>query len=153
MTDSLAVAAYRPRRTRTEGLTHRDGWAVKRIGITVDDKLPGEAELAAAMDAAAGLLPPVNETGAAFLVVHRGEEALWALMGWWELDILYQRLFRAELGTTRFERVGPDGPTACVWELVAVAHERDAWVRHVLGRPEEPDLAGYLAAGLCIEPA
>jgi hypothetical protein len=35
----------------------------------------------------------------------------------------------------------------CVWELAIVAHERDAWVRHMLA-PGQPDLDGYLADSL-----
>ena len=32
----------------------------------------------------------------------------------------------------------------CVWELPPIAHERDAWVRHMLV-PDKPDLHAYLA--------
>jgi hypothetical protein len=32
----------------------------------------------------------------------------------------------------------------CVWELPPIAHERDAWVRHML-LPEKADLDAYLA--------
>ena len=32
----------------------------------------------------------------------------------------------------------------CVWELPPIAHERDAWVRHMLV-PDQPDLSAYLA--------
>jgi hypothetical protein len=32
----------------------------------------------------------------------------------------------------------------CVWELPPIAHERDAWVRHML-LPDKPDLDAYLA--------
>lgn len=83
--------------------------------------------------------------------MHRGAEALWAIVGWWELDILYQRMFRADPGTVTFQRVPPDGPTACVWELLAIDHERRSWVAHVLERPADPDLAGYPAATLTVE--
>jgi hypothetical protein len=33
----------------------------------------------------------------------------------------------------------------------AIDHERRAWVAHVLERPADPDLAGYLAATLTVE--
>jgi hypothetical protein len=133
----------------------RAGWAVKIIGITADGELPDNTEVAAAVRSAHRLLPQPARTGkrpgAAFLIVHRGAEALWAIVGWWELDILYHRLLRADPGTVTFRRVPPDGPTACVWELLAIDHERRAWVAHVLERPADPDLAGYLAATLTVE--
>ncbi|MEV0430930.1 nuclear transport factor 2 family protein [Micromonospora sp. NPDC050495] len=68
------------------------------------------------------------------------------IIGRWELDLLYHQLFRAELGGTDFQRVPSGGPTACVWELLAINHERQAWVEHVLRRPADPDVAAYLAA-------
>ena len=89
-------------------------------------------------------------SGVAFVIVHLGTEALWANIGWWELDLLYQRLLRADLGTTDLRPVPPDGPLACVWELLAIEHERSAWVEHVLTRPGRPDIDGYLNAAIVI---
>lgn len=140
---------YRPRLSRAAGVVHRGDWTVKLIGITADDELPTEAEVAVAIRSADRELPEPAITehrqGHAFLIVHRGTEALWAVLGWWELDILHHRLYRADLGTVEFEPVEPGGPTACVWELLAVDHERRAWVEHVLSRPEAPDFEGYVA--------
>jgi hypothetical protein len=91
----LPMAPYQPRRTQSLGVM---GWAVKIIGITADGALPDNIEVAAAVRSAHRLLPQPARTekrrGAAFLIVHRGAEALWAIVGWWELDILYQRLLR-----------------------------------------------------------
>ncbi len=151
----LPMAPYQPRRTQSLGVVERAGWAVKIIGITADGDLPGDTEVAAAVESAQRLLPQPARTekrpGAAFLIVHRGAEALWAIVGWWELDILYQSLFRADPGTVTFQRVPPDGPSACVWELLAIDHERRSWVTHMLERPANPDLAEYLAATLTVE--
>jgi hypothetical protein len=151
----LPTASYQPRRTQPLGVVERAGWAVKITGITAGGELPDNTEVDAALRSAHSLLPQParteKRTGAAFLIVHRGAEALWAIVGWWELDILYQRLFRADPGTATFRRVPPDGPTACVWELLAIDHEQRAWVTHVLERPADPDLAGYLAATLTVK--
>lgn len=82
--------------------------------------------------------------------LHSGAEALWVIVAWWDLDILYHRLFRADLGSSALSAVAPGGPTACVWELLAIDHERQAWVRHVLSRPETPDYDAYLASAIRI---
>jgi hypothetical protein len=37
----------------------------------------------------------------------------------------------------------PADPIACVWDLSIVAHEREAWIRHVLAA-DVPDLNAYL---------
>lgn len=152
---ALPMAPYRPRRTGSLGLAERAGWAVKIIGITVSGELPDDSEVEAAVGTTERNLPQPARTekrpGVAFLIVHRGTEALWAILGWWELDILYQPLFRADPGTVAFQRVPPEGPTACAWELLAIDHERRLWVALVLERPADPDLAGYLASTLTVE--
>jgi hypothetical protein len=149
------MVPYQPRRTQSLGIVERAGWAVKVIGITADGHLPDKTEVEAAVVSAQRLLPQPARTekrpGAAFLIVHRGTDALWAIVGWWELDILFQRLLVANPSTGTFERVAPDGPAACVWELLAIDHERRSWVAHVLERPADPDIVGYLAATLTVE--
>ena len=146
-------------------------WAVKLIGISAEGPLPDETERQAALAVAARALPEVStpdtpprsepgepaaaEAGAeavraGFVIVHRGEEALWVIVAWWQLDILYQRLYRAEVGSVELSPVPPDGPTACVWELLAIDHERRAWVEYVLSDPVDPDVGAYLAAGLVV---
>lgn len=148
------MAPYRPRRTQSLGVRSVAGWNVKTIGITAAGDLPGETELDMALTTIEGHLPQPARTpvrhGVAFAIVHRGTEALWVQLAWWELDILYQRLFRAEHGIADLRRVPPGGPAACVWELLAIDHERRAWVAHVLERPHDPDLEGYLAETLTI---
>jgi hypothetical protein len=148
--------AYRARATGPLGLRRRAGWTIKVTGITAAEPL-GRDEVEAALRCAAVHLPQppaaAGRSGIAFVVLHRGAAALWLILGWWGQDLLYQRVFRADLGTTSFWPVPPDGPSACVWELLVVGHERDAWVEHVLRRPDEPDVDGYLAATLSVEAA
>ena len=151
---ALPMESYRPRLTRSLGVHQRAGWSVKLIGITASGDLPGDPVLQAALDATANQLPQPARTpirsGVAFVIVHQGTEALWANIGWWELDLLYQRMLRADLGRTDLSLVPPDGPRACVWELLAIEHERGAWVEHVLTQPGRPDLDSYLAASIAI---
>lgn len=128
---------------------------MKLIGITARGDLPGDSVLQAALGATGDQLPQPPRTssrcGVAFVIVHHGTEALWANIGWWELDLLYQRLLNADLGSTDLRPVPPGGPSACVWELLAIEHERSAWVEHVLKQPGRPDLSGYLAASIAID--
>ncbi|MFG3436179.1 hypothetical protein ACGF0J_02940 [Nonomuraea sp. NPDC047897] len=135
---------YRPRQTRSLGVTRLGGWNVKVIGITAEDDLPDDFEVEAGLQAAERELP--EQGGIAFVVVHRAIEALWVYVCRWQADALYQRLWRGEPGGTGLRRVPPDGPAACVWGLLAIDHERRAWIEHVLARPHDPDFTGYLAA-------
>lgn len=153
---ALPMPPYQPRRTELLGVEARVGWKVKVIGISASDELPSPAEKEAALVAAESALPQPAlsqaRCGTGFVIVHHGAEALWVLVCWWELDILYHRVLRAPLGTTDLEAAAADGPTACVWELLAIDHERRAWVAHVLQHPGDPDLDGYLADAVAASP-
>ena len=49
----------------------------------------------------------------------------------------------ADLQDAAAEGFGP-----CIWELAVQAHERQAWLQHVLANPNGPDLDAYLKDGL-----
>jgi hypothetical protein len=131
------------------------GRAVKRYHVTPD---PGGIEPEVAKAAYAmlpALLPEPDGTPAAgFTVVHRGvsDGSAYVVAYSWVWDnVLHCRSAAAAqpaLGCpdddmTNF--VALDRPwIGCVWELAPIAHERDAWVRHMLV-PDTPDLAAYLA--------
>ena len=70
-------------------------------------------------------------------------------MAWWSLNrvILHTRTWLGDWDDLANPAEAPGHATACVWELAAMANERDAWVRHVV-RPEHPDVGAYLAATL-----
>lgn len=87
------------------------------------------------------------------MVVHHGLDALWVIVGWWQLDVLYHEVARAALGTTRLWLLPPDGPSACVWELAAIDHERRGGSARCWSAQRIRNLAGYLAAAPGIEGA
>lgn len=150
MSDHLLLPAtpYQPRRTEPLGVQTLGDWKVKVIGITASGDLPDLTETEAALVAAEGALPQPalrqGRCGIGFVIVHRGAEALWVLVCWWELDILHHKVLRAPLGTTDLLGAAADSLTACVWELLAIDHERRAWIAHVLQRPDSPDFDAYL---------
>jgi hypothetical protein len=154
MTRPLPMPPYTPRRTEPLGVVTLRGWIVKLTGISAGNDLPGRKETDAALAAVDRELPRRPRVAAqpavAFVIVHVGADAFWVIGCWWDLDILHHRLFRAELGSTDLRRVEPDGPIACVWELLAIDHERQAWVTSILMRPERPDIDGYVASTLTI---
>src|SRR5688572_4177134 len=106
----LATEPYRPRRTEPLGVVTPASWMIKLIGITADAAPPDDAEVAATVAVAERDLP--ERGGIGFCIVHRGAEALWVLVCWWELDLLYRRLWRADLGSADLRPVPPEGPTA-----------------------------------------
>jgi hypothetical protein len=128
------------------------GWSLKWYAINAHPGPVDEEIIAAAKELMATATPVADvDPAVGFAIVHGGEEATWLLVALWRGDVLYQRTFRAELSDpTGFEEVGPDGPTACVWELLVHAHERDAFVAHVLSG-SGPDAAAYLTDVTSVE--
>lgn len=115
-----------------------------------------EPEVAkAALDFLPALLPVADGTPpATFIVVHRsaGDGAAYLIAWSWVWDnVLHLRSAAAaqpELGCPDLDKTHfmmlERRWIGCVWELVPLLHERDAWVRHMLV-PDEPDLDAYLA--------
>ncbi|MFC7342917.1 hypothetical protein [Saccharopolyspora griseoalba] len=131
------------RRTDFHGVREVAGRSVKVYAISADGAATSAEVLDSACGTAASVLP--GGGGSGFVVVHRGEEAVWLLVHWWEDDILCQRLFRDGPGG-EFVPAEPQ-LFACVWELHVIDHERRSWALRVLG---EDDVDGYLGDGISV---
>ncbi|GAB2721503.1 hypothetical protein GCM10010442_48360 [Kitasatospora kifunensis] len=123
------------------------GWTVKRYGVSALRDTPAPEVLDFARLAVRRSLPATPAAGYGFSVVHEDEDGCYVVVGWWSPNrlILHTRTWLAGWDDLTALAPAPGDATACVWELVAIGHERDAWVRHVLSTPE-PDFAAYLAA-------
>lgn len=91
--------------------------------------------------------------GVAVPTMHMGPQGFWVLVDWWANgDVLMYRHMRAPVERPDDLRdAAADGFGPCVWELAVQAHERGAWLRHVLTRRGGPDLAAYLRDGFDAE--
>ncbi|MBO0731974.1 MAG: hypothetical protein J2P57_22130 [Acidimicrobiaceae bacterium] len=130
------------------------GRIIKRYHVTPGTQgVEPEVEQAAFALLPALLPEPDGTPPATFVVVHRGGDnaAYLNAYSWVWDNVLHYRAAAA----AQPELDCPDGdPThfivvdrpwiGCVWELPPIAHERDAWVRHML-LPDKPNLKGYLA--------
>jgi hypothetical protein len=130
------------------------GRSIKRYHVTPGGEAMDPEVERAALAVLPSLLPaPDGTPPATFAVLHRGRDnaAYMNAYSWVWDNVLHYRAAAAaqpELGCpdddpTHFILV--DRPwVGCVWELPPIAHERDAWVRHML-LPDQPDLEAYLA--------
>lgn len=143
---------FEQRPTKPTGVLTVNGWRFKSYEITLDAR-PIAAEIfdAATSCLAAALPHAGSEAAVGFVIVHHGAEQVWVLADRWHGDVACQHTFFASLDEpTSLEPVPSGGPTACVWELAVHAHERDAFVTHVLNPPDGPDYDAYLADTLTI---
>ncbi|MFF1724882.1 hypothetical protein [Streptomyces sviceus] len=138
------MVAYEPDRVR--------GWTVKRYGISATRPRPPEPVVEAARSAVLRTLPDAYDDALAYAysVLHEDPDGCYVVVGWWSRNrvILHTRTWLSQWEAPDDWRPAPNGATACIWEMVAMAHERDAWVRHVV-RPEVPDVEAYLASTVC----
>jgi hypothetical protein len=99
--------------------------------------LPDDAEIRSATRTAEARLPQPARTerrpGVGVVIVHRGAEALWVIVAWWEVDILCHRLFRTDLGTVDLRSfVTARAPSGC-WRAEAAIRKAADGGRHVPG--------------------
>lgn len=147
----LASEPYLPRRIAHIDTWHTAGHTFKTYGIhrDLDRALP---YLSDAVDASVRAVVRdvlAENTGdkrnhrLGFCIVHIGDEAVWLLLDWWlSGGIVCQRMLSAPLAKPALFTPVSTPALACVWELVVIAHERDAWVRHML--TASPNPSAYL---------
>ncbi|GIF07103.1 hypothetical protein [Actinoplanes siamensis] len=143
------AVTYRPRAIGAIGVEQTPGgWTVKHYGISALRDTPPEPVRAMGRLAVARSLPR-EFSGAlrqAYCVLHEDQDGCYAVVGWWSPNrvILHSRTWLADWDELAAPRPAGGHATACVWELLVMAHERDAWLRHVI-RPAQPDLDAYRA--------
>jgi hypothetical protein len=150
------TGAYRPRTIGFLKPYEASGWRLKFYGITVTGG-PPRAELVTVAEALVPSVLPspavysggeephdIDRYGIGFVTLHDAADYAFALFSWWAGENeLHQRMYSSlptRLGTMRPH---PTPAIGCVWELAVTDFERRAWLRHVLSRPEGPDLEAY----------
>jgi hypothetical protein len=140
---------YAVRAVSALGLWRSGEWRIKRYAIAYRGTAARPALLAAAERTAARVLPTPALTstryGVGFLGVHDGRGANFVFVDWWEEENeLHHHVFLSPSDAPgALRRATSADPVACVWDLAVLAHEREAWIRHVLAA-EAAGLEAYL---------
>lgn len=145
---------YRPRATRMLEVRSVNDWQLKVYEIMPDGtQISGDVIEAALQCAHEQTVWPTGQAlRYGFFIVHPGDQAVWALNQIWMDDILRQFVFYAPVDNpTNFSTSPWPGFNACVWDLGVTIHERDAWVKHVMADPQQPQFDAYLNDSLLIE--
>lgn len=118
-------------------------YAIEAPGRTVTARDAGEALRIAEHHLALG--PARGSLGLAVLLVHAGGDGDYVLVHTWiEGHMADLAVFTGPAGEPDLLRPGRAGLAPCVWEAAVLAHEREAFSRHVLDGTGP--LAGRLAA-------
>ncbi|KQX64948.1 hypothetical protein [Streptomyces sp. Root1310] len=106
-------------------------YALEAPGRTVTESAAGEALRVAAGHLALGALR--GSLGLAVVLVHAGGDGDYLLVHTWiEGHMSDLAVFTGPAGRPQELRPGRAGLAPCVWEAAVLAHERDAYARHVL---------------------
>jgi hypothetical protein len=114
-------------------------------GIT--DEQVNEARSLIKSEADAGMLKLENELG--FVILHRAGDYLLLLISTWRLtNEIWESIYLKKAGQAEeYKRIKFNDEhrgTYCVWELGAVWHERNAWVKFIQSNRDEAAKQAYL---------
>lgn len=143
---------YIDRRTWLMQSIFVNDWKFKLYGMSGDGRDIEAETVSAAIGYIRGHVPLPTRPGYGFVILHRGQEAMWLLVDWWQEDILHHQLYAAPLqNQNAFEPAADSTAMACVWEMLVMQHERSAWVKHVMKDPECPDYLAWESDVLAID--
>ncbi|MFN2542416.1 MAG: isochorismatase [Chthoniobacterales bacterium] len=125
---------------------------MKLYGVAFDSELPRQELVSAAKRIAAEQLAketaPNYKVG--FIGVHDGRDACFVFVDFWgnENELFHRVFLSRDNDPAQLRPTAPGDSSVCVWDLRLQAFERDAWIKHVLGKADAPDFDGYLAERL-----
>ncbi|MFJ9821310.1 hypothetical protein ACIRU3_39845 [Streptomyces sp. NPDC101151] len=127
---------HHARTTRALGVREAAGHLVKTYALQAPGRTVGEDAVNAALEVAAGHLALGRlrgSLGLAVLLVHAGGDGDYVLVHTWiEGHMSDLAVFTGPAGEPADLRPGRAGLAPCVWEAALLAHEREAFSRHVL---------------------
>ncbi|MCX4853117.1 hypothetical protein OG426_03665 [Streptomyces canus] len=133
----LALAdSHHARPARPLGTREAAGHLVKVYALEAPGRTVSDQDAEAGLRIAArylGLGPLRGSLGLAVLIVHAGGDGDYVLVhSWIEGDMADLAIFAGPVGKPDALRPGREGLAPCVWEAAVLAHERDAYSRHLL---------------------
>ncbi|MFD4032986.1 hypothetical protein ACFWVP_21355 [Streptomyces sp. NPDC058637] len=127
---------HHERTARTTGTREAGGHLVKTYSLLAPGRTVTEQDIAAALRIAAAHLElgrTRGSLGLAVLIMHAGGDGDYVLVhSWIEGHMSDLAIFTGPAGHPDQLRPGRTGLAPCVWEAAILAHERDAFSRHVL---------------------
>lgn len=145
---------YKPRSIRFLELYQHEEWTLKIYSISYKNERVASEDVQLAksylnkwlLKSEAYQLEIYN---IATLILHEFKEGCFAVINWWtDENMLQNFVYLKRVNETYFEIYSDKGIATCVWEMAIWWHERNAWVKHILMRNENPDVEAYLSEQL-----
>ncbi len=147
----IIKSAYSPRPVRFIELYEINSWRIKIYSISLKAETVSERTIKHAKKNIIEWLKKTENCNLptykiATLILHEGKEGCFAIINWW-IDENMLQLFVYLASTENpdgFKLFSNNGIITCVWELEILWFERNAWIKHVLSKHENPDIKNYL---------
>ncbi|MFN0189730.1 MAG: hypothetical protein ACKVQV_13600 [Bacteroidia bacterium] len=139
---------YQSRPIRFVERYHHKDWQVKIYSISIFDEYVSNKNIEEAKLKLDEWLGKSNDYGLATykiatLILHVFKDGCYAIINWWTGENMLQNFVYLK-EDEEYKIYSDRGITTCVWEMAVLWHERNAWVKHVLTKNENPDFEGYL---------
>lgn len=150
--ETQLIEQYKPRVIEFNKLIAVKGWHIKIYSITNR----GQFESSKIAEQVFRELPKwINEAKnsklitykTAFLIMHEAREGVWILFNWWTGgEMIETKVYFSNYNEPTIIKESPYNTSSllCVWELEVFAHERKAWIEHVLLKANSPKFKNYL---------
>lgn len=141
--------AYQPRPIRFLEIHQEDDWNVKLYSISSENEFVSNDNISLVKKRIGEWLSKSNlhhfETyKIATLIIHESREGCLAIINWWVGENMLQNFVYLMENENSYKLFSDSGITTCVWEMAVWWHERNAWVKHILMKNDEPDFDAYL---------
>ena len=137
---------YNPREIKFKGIQTVKDWKIKNYSISYDKQSFSEEMERRSLQLLQTELPKITDNvyGVGFMIVHHGKGANFVLLDWWcnENELQHQVYYSKKEAPTQLKKQNSGAPIVCVWDLIVINHERNAWVEHMM--IEKPKISKYL---------
>lgn len=150
------IEKYQTRKIEFQELVSIQNWNIKVYSITNKNKFNKELIFDYVLKKLPKWITTANQSylptyKVGFLIIHEAREGFLVVFNWWTGgEMIESKVCFSDFKSPEDINVYPYHPKSllCVWELEIFAHERQAWINHVLLQHKNPDFNNYLLSVL-----
>lgn len=127
---------YKKRDIQFQGIRTIKDWKIKTYSICYDRESFSKELEKESMQLLETELPEITyyNYGIGFMITHHGKDSNFVLLDWWcnENELQQQVYYSAKETPAKLKKQNSNAPIACVWDLIIINFERNAWVEYMM---------------------
>lgn len=137
---------YEKRKIVFTGIQKVGDWQIKTYSIQYTEESFSQSLEHAALALFETEFPKLDENihGLGFMIVHHGKGSNFVVLDYWcnENELVHNVFYSSKRNPKNLIKQNTRSPIACVWDLVVINHERNAWVKNMMSKV--PNRVNYL---------